>query len=1050
MGAPDAIRALVRRFEEHREAYRSGSYNETQLRREFLDPFFEALGWDVNNRQGYAEAYKEVIHEDAVKIGGQTKAPDYSFRIGGARKFFVEAKKPSISIKDDTAPAYQLRRYAWSAKLPLSILTDFDEFAVYDCRARPDLKDKPAVGRILYLTAADFETRWEEIAGVFSREAVLKGSFDKYAAAGAGAKRGTAGVDAAFLAEIEGWRDLLARSIALRNPDLSVEELNFAVQRTIDRLIFLRICEDRGIEDYGALLALVNGENVYGRLRELYRRADERYNSGLFHFHREKGRDEHPDTLTPRLAIDDKPLKEIIRGLYYPESPYEFSVLPADILGQVYEQFLGKVIRLTAGHRAVVEEKPEVKKAGGVYYTPTYIVDYIVRNTVGKLLEGKTPKSAAELRILDPACGSGSFLIGAYQHLLDWHRDWYAAHEPEKLAAGKHPPIHASPSRGEGQGEGDTRNWRLTTAERKRILLNNIYGVDIDSQAVEVTKLSLLLKVLEGENEQTLSRQLRIFHERALPDLGRNIKCGNSLIGPDFFDKPQLSIVPPLAKGGSGGIESSASDLTRINPFDWQAEFPDIMSPPSAKGGGGDLGGFDAVIGNPPYVRQESLSEFKPYFQTHYEAFNGIADLYVYFMEKGISLLRGGGLFSIIVSSSFLRASYAEPLRRTLKKHAAIRRIVDFGGLAVFENAKDTYVSIPLLEKGGKQSRVEVSKVQSLKNLNLNEHVATTQYTIPHGRLTHEAWSLTSDAEAGAFEKIMKAGKPLGDYVSRKMFYGIKTGLNEAFVLSPERRVALCKSSPATRSLIKPFLGGQDIRRYFVSDIEQYLVVIPCGWTRQQLNGGKAPTRVVPEREAWQWFSSEYRKLSEHLVSFAEALKKRQDKGDYWWELRPCDYYQYLDAAKIIFPDICKGPRFYLDTDGRYLANTAYCLGTDDRYLLGFLNSRLFWFAISHISIPFGVRAGEFRYRLIYQYMEKVPIRTIDFSNPADKRCHDEIVTLVERMLDLHKKLPAARTDQEKTALQRQIAETDRRIDRLVYDLYGLTEDEIAIVEGSR
>jgi len=278
MGAPDAIRDLLRRFEEHREAYRSGRYNETQLRREFLDPFFKALGWDVNNRQGYAEAYKEVIHEDAVKVGGLTKAPDYSFRIGGARKFFVEAKKPSISIKDDPAPAFQLRRYAWSAKLPLSILTDFDEFAVYDCRRRPDKADKPALGRILYLTAADYEPRWEEIAGIFSREAVLKGSFDKYAAAGAGAKRGTAGVDAAFLAEIEGWRDLLARSIALRNPDLTVEELNFAVQRTIDRIIFLRICEDRGIEDYGALLALVNGENVYGRLRELYRRADERYN----------------------------------------------------------------------------------------------------------------------------------------------------------------------------------------------------------------------------------------------------------------------------------------------------------------------------------------------------------------------------------------------------------------------------------------------------------------------------------------------------------------------------------------------------------------------------------------------------------------------------------------------------------------------------------------------------------------------------------------------------------------------------------------------------
>jgi hypothetical protein len=285
-----------------------------------------------------------VIHEDAIKIGGCTKAPDYCFRIGGARQFFVEAKKPSVNVKDDVSPA--------------------------------------------------------------------------------------------FLKEIENWRDALARNLALRNPDLTQPELNFAVQRTIDRIIFLRICEDRGIETYGALMALLNGERAYKRLCEIFHRADERYNSGIFHFQKEKDRREAPDELTLGLQIDDKPLKEIIRNLYYPDSPYEFAVLSADILGQVYEQFLGKVIRLTSGHRAVVEDKPEVKKAGGVYYTPTYIVDYIVKNTVGKLLEGKTPKQAAKLRILDPACGSGSFLIGAYQYLLDWHRDWYVNDGPEKHAAG--------------------------------------------------------------------------------------------------------------------------------------------------------------------------------------------------------------------------------------------------------------------------------------------------------------------------------------------------------------------------------------------------------------------------------------------------------------------------------------------------------------------------------------------------------------------------------------------------------------------------------------
>ena len=442
MPAPALIHELVERFDRNRDAYRSGQYNETQARREFIDPFFEALGWDVNNRQGYAEAYKDVIHEDAIKIGGATKAPDYCFRIGGTRKFFVEAKKPSVKLRDDISAAFQLRRYAWSAKLPLSLLTDFDEFAIYDCRGKPDKSDKPSSGRVLMLDYGDYLARWDEIAGIFSREAILHGSFDKYAESVTG-KHGTAEVDDAFLREIEGWRDTLARTIALRNPTLSQRALNTAVQATIDRIVFLRICEDRGIEGYGTLLALTNGGDVYARLADLFRQADARYNSGLFHFAAEGDRPETPDAWTLGLAIDDKPLREILRGLYYPDSPYEFAVLPADILGQVYEQFLGQVIRLTAGHRAVVEAKPEVKKAGGVFYTPTFIVRVIVRRTVGPLLAGKTVREVAgrggvtpPLRIADIACGSGTFLLEVYQYLLDWYLEQYVAHLAPLLQAG--------------------------------------------------------------------------------------------------------------------------------------------------------------------------------------------------------------------------------------------------------------------------------------------------------------------------------------------------------------------------------------------------------------------------------------------------------------------------------------------------------------------------------------------------------------------------------------------------------------------------------------
>src|SRR5437773_2930999 len=268
MGVPTEIRELTERFERNKDAYRSPQYNETQLRREFLDPFFKALGWDIDNEQGYAEAYKDVIHEDAIKVGEATKAPDYCFRIGGARKFFLEAKKPAVDIKHDVSPAFQLRRYAWTTKLPLSILSDFEEFAVYDCRVKPDQKDSAAVARILYIPCTEYAQRWDEIASVFTRDVVLKGSFDKFTEA-IKAKRGTADVDDVFLETIETWRKDLAENLALRNKKLTQRELNFAVQRIIDRIIFLRIGEGRGIEDYGRLGGLTNGDRIYPRVCRL-------------------------------------------------------------------------------------------------------------------------------------------------------------------------------------------------------------------------------------------------------------------------------------------------------------------------------------------------------------------------------------------------------------------------------------------------------------------------------------------------------------------------------------------------------------------------------------------------------------------------------------------------------------------------------------------------------------------------------------------------------------------------------------------------------------
>jgi hypothetical protein len=979
---PQIVVDLVDQFARNLDSYRSPGYNEANLRIQFLNPLFEALGWDVTNRSGKAEAYKDVIHEDAIKVGGTTKAPDYCFRIGGTRKFFLEAKKPAVNLKDEISPAYQLRRYAWSAKLPLSILTDFEEFAIYDCRTRPGPSDKPATGRTLYLTYKDYLTKWDEIASIFSKEAIEKGSFDKYA--GTDRKRGTATVDAEFLAEIEHWREALAKNLAVRNARLSVQDLNFAVQRTIDRIIFLRICEDRGVEHDGQLQALLNGEHVYGRLRELYTRADDRYNSGLFHFQTEKDRAEAPDTITPSLKIDDKVLKDILKRLYYPDSPYEFSVFPAEILGQVYEQFLGKVIRLTAGHQAKVEEKPEVKKAGGVYYTPAYIVDYIVRHTVGLLCKDKTPRQIEKLRILDPACGSGSFLIGAYDHLMTYHRDWYVKDGPEK---------HKKELFRAVSGE-----WRLTTQEKKRILLNNIYGVDIDSQAVEVTKLSLLLKVLEGESDETLKRQLSFVKERALPDLGKNIKCGNSLIGSDYF---------------SSKMFPDEEEMRRINPFDWQAEFPEIMK----------VGGFDAVVGNPPWGASFTESELE-YFRRYYSrVIARMIDSYIYFIDRAIQITKGEAPVGFIIPSTILNQVDARPVRELLLNRG-LTTLVNIGqgvfGTKVLNTSTIFISAVP-----SKDSLL----LENLSDIPLPERPTSMKQT---KSTSWKSWKKQVEADShrtfftgqldgtALLNRLRQKHPPLSKFISGSIQRGVSPDVVAAHVVSK----AKAKSLKLERELLRPSISGPQIKRY-------------REWTADQMI--LYTSRDTPIKN--------YPRARKFLEQFRDdnTCKEVAEGKHPWWSLhRPRDP-QIFAAPKFIGLTTSKTIELVYDADASVYATDAMYIfstvsGVNPWAFMAVLQAKLFLF-LYQVS-----NQGESRVipQVKASKIDTLPVPVCDKPNPLltklEERCR--------QMYELHRIQTSARHPEDKTRVQRQIDATDREIDRLVYDLYGLTGEEIAVVEG--
>jgi hypothetical protein len=667
----------------------------------------------------------------------------------------------------------------------------------------------------------------------------------------------------------------------------------------------------------------------------------------------------------------------------------------------VYEQFLGKVIRLTEGHQAKVEDKPEVKKAGGVFYTPTYIVEYIVRNTVGRLLEGKSPNEAAKLKILDPACGSGSFLIGAYQRLLDWHRDWYVGNGKEKWAKGKEPVLYQGPG-----GE-----WRLTTSKRKEILLNNIYGVDIDPQAVEVTKLSLLLKVLEGESDQSLTSQFILFHQRALPDLGSNIKCGNSLIGSDFYHGQQLGIF-------------DEEERLRINVFDWDKEFPKIFS--------GLNSGFDAVIGNPPYVRQEGLGGSKEYFQSHYKTFCPTADLYVNFIEKGLGLLNKTGLFGMIVSNKWLRTAYGRSLREFLAQDVSVREIIDLAGLPVFPNATVRTVVLTYSPGSGKKEAIRylapppLEDFRTLRNgSDLQDLVKVHSVEIPVSGLSLDGWTLSGSDTQRILSGIKKSCVDLKTHIGSKPLRGLITGFNQAFIIDKTIRDRLIALDPRSAEIIKPLIVGKDIRRYDIQFKDRYLIRSHIG----------VPIETFPA-------------IFEHLKQFQPQLQKRWDKGNYWWELRACDYYDKFEKPKIIYPDISTTCRFTLDREGYFSSNTTYFIPGDDMYLLGILNSKVGQFYFSEVCA--GLEGSGSTYlRFFGQYLEKFPVRSISFSDPADKARYVSMVQMVEQILSLNKRLAAAKTDLEKTALQRQIDATDRQIDQLVYELYGLTHGEIQIIEES-
>ena len=925
------IEKLVERFDEQKESYKNSDYNETLTRRDFIDPFFKALGWDIDNENGYAESYREVIHEDRVKVGKATKAPDYSFRlVGGKRLFFVEAKKPSVAIKNDIVPAYQVRRYGWSAKLSVSIITDFEEFAIYDCTKKPNPTDKATTARLRYFTYSEYLEEFDFIWNTFSKEKVLQGSFDRFVQSDT-YKKGTTSVDKEFLQSLDRWRTLLANSISWNNKSLDEEEINFAVQQTIDRIIFLRIAEDRSIEPYGKLKSAIQSGEYYEKLFKIYKEADDKYNSGLFSIKNDK--------ISKSLKVENKVLKSIINELYYPESPYEFSVLSVEILGTAYEQFLGKKIIVDESHRAQIVEKPAVRKAGGVYYTPQYIVDYIIGNTIGKLIDGATPKDVSKIKIADPSCGSGSFLLGAYQFLLDWHKDYYTNNG--KMSKGsKDNPL--------------TPDGHLTTSEKKRILLNNIFGVDIDVNAVEVTKLSLLLKCMEGETEASIASQLKLFNERILPTLDNNIRSGNSLVDTDYYDE-----------------EFDFGDEKTIKPFSWEKSFPEVFN----------QGGFDAIIGNPPWVSLNGKfgndilnTQAQQYLINKYSGNTYMPNLYEYFVHKGLELINKSGVFSFIVPDRLGFNNQFVSLRKKLLTSYKIDELLykaPFPGITT-----DTLVfRFSIKKKSDSDYQIRVGEFDKEVQIKTSKEYLEDK--------EHQFVYESSDVASEILNKIFvnKKCSPLGVIADTTSGFGGKT-----------TEITATRKNQKQIEIIR----GRSIQKY--SSLTKFFF----DFTKENITG---------------------RTTDKNKLGAKEKVLLR----------------------KTGFPIIST-----YDLSGVFPEQSLYFIFNNKtknslKYFTALINSDVFQF----VYINKLVTNKDSTPQLKKTDLDKFPVFVCDIKKKEEKEKHDEIVKQVDLLLKLNDELTDATLQSKIEQISSRIDHCQDRINKYVFDLYNIDNDEIEVIQES-
>ena len=987
------LKKLVDRFASNIDYYKTNryAYNEHSCRIEYIDPLLKILGWDVENKAGLAPQFREVIAEN---YSNKSDRPDYSLTLRGVTKLFVEAKKPSVDISRLADPAIQARKYGWNAKHKVVVLTNFEYFIIYDTTTIPKDTDDCRVSRYRCYHYTEYVEKKDEIAQLVSRNSVYSGEFDKYFSKtfiGEGSQKQQ--VDNLFLKQINDWRVKLSNELFSKgNQYTSLDTLNDVVQEFINQIVFLRICEDRNLPHYHKLEETISDETkLHTKLEELFREADKRYNSGMF----------SGDNII--FDLNNNVIVEMIKGLYYPQSPYMFNIIEPNMLGKIYELFLTEqLVLLENGMIGLAKKKDCANRS--VVTTPTEIVKYMVEKSLSNVCKGKSPTEICNLRIADIACGSGVYLEEAFQYLQTYCIEWYLENNQEHLI------------------ESGNGKYKLPLEEKKQILCCCIFGIDIDVHAVEVAKFSLLIKLIENETEPSVRAITPI-----LPELSNNILHGNALVG-----NYELA-----------GKHYSTETILSIVPYDWN-EMP--------------ADGFDVILGNPPYVTTEDMhqllsdAEFTIY-KNKYKSSHKQFDKYFIFLERALQKVKNEGYVCYIVPNKFFKIGAGAKLRGLLSNY--LISLDDFGAAQLFED-KTIYSSIVLLQKSVQES-FTYTNVDSANDLWLGK--PTDSIELNNSSLNDLPWKLSPDFEFLAIMKSMESvSVPLENVA--EVFNGIQTSAErpkpiywfsgDELINENDTTVTIQKGNKKyeiEKSILKPYFKPtkateKGLTTYTKLSTDKRIIfpydksgrLIPIERMKSDYSG------------TYAYLLDYYDRLVPKCVSKSGVRDVPNATADTWYQYgRTQALTAFINTPKLIVKVMAKeNPMYALDNEDMLIASggtAGYCAvakKNDSPYELEYIQA---WLANSYTERIIQIVGSDFEGGFVSRgtfVLSSLPFVQLDFDDLKQKAIYDRVVEASREIYSINDRLNQHPSKQIETTLIRQKDALIKEIDSLISRVYRL------------